>query len=195
MAKKDYSDGLSFYKRKKKISYKAVHEVLSWLLSVLITVFLATALVMLFGMEVFMAGSSMRPGIEPEQDLLIDRFSYVLGKPHAGHVVIFLPNGNENSYYYTKRVVACPGDTVQIKNGRLYVNGELSEYIESYISDPGIAENELTLENNEYFLMGDNPSESEDSRSSGIGPVLLTDIKGHVWFKLPVEGGKMGIVR
>lgn len=137
----------------------------------------------------------MEPNIEPEQSMLIDRFSYVLGKPKHGHVVIFLPNGNENSCYYTKRVVAVPGDTVKVENGRLFVNGEISKVCSGYISEPGIAENEITLDINEYFVMGDNPGESEDSRSSGIGPVPLADIKGHVWFKLPQGGKKMGFVR
>ncbi|MCR4616860.1 MAG: signal peptidase I [Lachnospiraceae bacterium] len=193
MAKR--TGGLSFYKRKKKISYKMVHEVISWILSVFITIFLGTALVMLFGMKISVVGVSMEPIIEAEQSVLIDRFSYVLGKPKTGHVVIFFPNGNENSYYYTKRVVAVPGDRVKIQNGRLYINDEPSEVCTAYISEPGIAENEITLGINEYFLIGDNPSESEDSRSSGIGPVPLSDIKGHVWFKMPQGGRKMGFVR
>ena len=188
-------NGLSFYKRKKKISFKIIHEIIGWILSILITVFLGTALVMLFGMRVSMVGSSMEDGIIADQGLLIDRFTYVLGKPKAGHVVIFLPNGNENSYYYTKRVVACPGDTVLITGGRLYVNGEKSKVLDAYITDSGLAENEIVLDINEYFLMGDNPSESEDSRSSGIGPVPIEDIKGHVWFKMPANGGKMGLVK
>ncbi len=188
-------NGLSFYKRKKKISFKIIHEIIGWILSILITVFLGTALVMLFGMRVSMVGSSMEDGIIADQGLLIDRFTYVLGKPKAGHVVIFLPNGNENSYYYTKRVVACPGDTVLITGGRLYVNGEKSKVLDAYITDAGLAENEIVLDINEYFLVGDNPSESEDSRSSGIGPVPIEDIKGHVWFKMPANGGKMGLVK
>ncbi len=190
-----HQNGLSFYKRKKKISLKVIHEIAGWILSILITVFLGTALVMLFGMKVSMVGTSMENGLLADQGLLIDRFTYVLGKPKAGHVVIFLPNGNENSYYYTKRVVACPGDTVEITGGKLYVNGEKSEIMEAYISEAGLAENEITLDINQYFLMGDNPSESEDSRSSGIGPVPIEDIKGHVWFKMPISGGKMGLVR
>ena len=74
-----------------------MHEVISWILSVLIAIFLGTALVMLFGMKIQVVGASMEPNIEAEQSMLIDRFSYVLGKPKPGHVVIFLPNGNENS--------------------------------------------------------------------------------------------------
>ncbi len=188
-------NGLSFYKRRKKLSYKAIHEIFGWILSIIITIFLATALVLLFGMKAEVSGFSMEPMIKSGQSVLVDRFSYVLGKPKAGHVVLFLPNGNENSNYYAKRVVAVPGDTVLIEAGHLYVNGVPSEIMTSYISEAGIAETELVLENGEYFVMGDKPSESEDSRSSGIGPVSIEDIVGKVWYKLPVQGGKMGFVK
>ncbi len=188
-------NGLSFYKRRKKISHKAIHEIFGWILSVFITIFLGTALVVLFGMKTEVSGFSMEPVIKNSQPVLVDRFSYVLGKPKVGHVVLFLPNGNENSNYYAKRVVATPGDTVLIEAGHLYVNGVPSEIMTSFISEAGIAETELVLETGEYFVMGDKPSESEDSRSSGIGPVSVEDIVGKVWFKLPVQGGKMGFVK
>ncbi len=193
MAKR--TEGLSFYRRKKKINSKHVKEIFSWIISILIVVFAACALVMLYGMTSNVVGISMEPGLKNEQGILVDRFKYVLGKPKAGDIVLFLPNGNENAYYYTKRVVAVPGDTVVIKNARLYVNGEVSTVIEQYIYEAGIAENELVLETGQYFVMGDAPSDSEDSRSSGLGPVDLEDIVGRVWFKLPCEDGKMGFVK
>ncbi len=188
-------NGLSFYKRRKKLSYKAIHEIFGWILSIIITIFLATALVLLFGMKAEVSGFSMEPSIKSGQTVLVDRFSYVLGKPKPGQVVLFLPNGNENSNYYTKRVVAVPGDKVLIEAGHLYVNGIPSEVATSYISESGIAETELLLETGEYFVMGDKPSESEDSRSSGIGPVSIDDIVGRVWYKLPIQGGKMGFIK
>lgn len=193
MAKR--TEGLSFYRRKKKINSKHVKEIFSWIISILIVVFAACALVMLYGMTSNVVGISMEPGLKNEQGILVDRFKYVLGKPKAGDIVLFLPNGNENAHYYTKRVVAVPGDTVVIKNARLYVNGEVSTVIEQYIYEAGIAENELVLETGQYFVMGDAPSDSEDSRSSGLGPVDLEDIVGRVWFKLPCEDGKMGFVK
>ena len=187
--------GLSFYKRRKKLSYKAIHEIFGWILSVIITIFLGTALVLLFGMKAEVNGFSMEPAIKSGQSVLVDRFSYVLGKPKTGQVVLFLPNGNENSNYYTKRVVAVPGDTVLIEAGHLYVNGVPSEVATSFVSESGIAGTELVLETGEYFVMGDKPSESEDSRSSGIGPVSIDDIVGRVWYKLPIQGGKMGFIK
>lgn len=193
MAKR--SEGLSFYRRKKKINSKHVREIFSWIISIMVVVFVACALVMLFGMTSNVVGISMEPGLKSEQRILVDRFKYVLGKPKTGDIVLFLPNGNENAHYYTKRIVAVPGDTIVVKNGRLYVNDVLSPVMMQYIYEPGIAENELVLETGQYFVMGDAPSDSEDSRSSGLGPVDIEDIVGRVWFKLPCEDGKMGFVK
>lgn len=188
-------EGLSFYRRKKKIDSKIIHEIFSWLISIIVVIFVGSALVMLLGMKISVVGISMEPSIANEQRILIDRFSYVLGKPKPGHVVVFLPNGNENSYYYTKRIIAVPGDTVLIENGRVYVNGAVSEYVTDYVAEPGIAKNEIVLGQDEYFVMGDSPSDSEDSRYSGLGPVEMSDIVGKAWFKLPCENGKMGFIK
>ena len=193
MAKR--TEGLSFYRRKKKIESEHVREIFSWIISIFIVIFAACTLVMLFGMTSNVVGISMEPGLMSEQRILVDRFRYVLGKPKAGDVVLFLPNGNENAHYYTKRVVACPGDTLVIEDGRLYVNGDVSIVFGQYIEEAGIIENELTLQTGQYFVMGDAPSDSEDSRSSGLGPVDIEDIVGRVWFKLPCEDGKMGFVK
>ena len=63
------------------------------------------------------------------------------------------------------------------------------------ITDAGIAENELTLKNGEYFCIGDSPSSSEDSRSANVGPVSEKDIIGKAWFKLGKDDSSMGLIR
>ena len=89
--------------------------------------------------------------------------------------------------------MAIPGDTVQVVDGVLLVNGIPCALQESYssIEDEGTAGNLITLEDEEYFVMGDNPQESEDSRSAGIGTVGEEDIIGTVWLALP--GGGAGL--
>jgi signal peptidase I len=117
--------------------------------------------------------------------------------PQKGDVVVFLPNGNANSHYYVKRVVATPGDKVQIINGSLYINGVIaSDDDEKYdkMEDAGIASNEIKLESGEYFVLGDNRNSSEDSRSANIGVVRTNMLIGKVWFKLKYEDAKGGFV-
>lgn len=187
--------GLSFYKRKKKISSAAVREVFIILFGMAAAVFIGVVLTFFFGTYTNMVGASMEPGLHNGQRIYVNRFSYILATPKAGDVVVFLPNGNKNTHFYVKRVVACPGDTVKIENGVLYVNGEISPWVNVKIMDSGIAEVELKLELEEYFCIGDNPGSSEDSRSANIGPVSEKDIVGKAWLHLGNEEDNIGLVK
>ena len=186
---------LSFYKKKKKISPAIVREVFTWIFGILVAVFIAGVLVYFLGMTTNVVGVSMEPVLYNEQTVYINRFLYLVSSPARGDVVVFLPNGNENSHYYVKRVVAVPGDRIVVSNGVLYVNGLESPWVKERISDPGIAVNELTLGLGEYFCIGDNPGNSEDSRSANIGPVQEADIIGKVWFRASCKEIGMGFVK
>ncbi len=188
--------GLSFYRRRKKINAAVLSEVMQVLAGCAIAVFLAVALVYFVGTRTAVVGESMQPAVYNGQSVLINRFAYKLGRPRAGDVVVFLPNGNPNAHYYVKRVVGCPGDTVLIRDGHLYVNGELvGEDTYDLISEAGIAENGIRLGEDEYFVMGDNCNSSEDSRSGNIGPVSGEHIVGEAWFRLPSGSHDMGLIR
>lgn len=189
------SKGLTFYRRKKRISSAIVREVFSWLFGIAVAIFIACVSAFFFGMEIKVVGASMEENLYNGQSVLVDRFIYLLTKPKQGQVVIFLPNGNENAHYYVKRVVACPGDRVRITNGILYVNDEESEWIKDKISDAGIAANEFTLDSSEYFCIGDNVNNSEDSRSANIGPVNERDIIGKAWLHFRCQEEGMGLVK
>lgn len=187
--------GLSFYKRKKKISSSLVREVFSWIFGILAAIFIAAVLNFFFGMTTNVVGVSMEPTLYNGQKIFINRFLYVLSTPKAGDVVVFLPNGNENAHYYVKRVVAVPGDKILIKDGTLYVNGLESSWVTGRLADAGIAANEFVLDSGEYFCIGDNPGNSEDSRSANIGPVEEKDIIGKAWFHTSCEEAGMGLVK
>ena len=139
----------------------------------------------------------MEPVLYNGQGILINRFIYRLTSPKRGDIVAFLPNGNKNSHYYLKRVVGLPGETVQIIGGYVYINGELLLEGENYdkIADPGIAENEIILGSDEFFVLGDNRNNSEDSRSGNIGAIKKETIAGKAWFCLPCEDAGMGLIR
>ena len=94
-----------------------------------------------------------------------------------------------------RRVIACPGDTVQIKNGKVYINGALykEDIVSASIEDPGVAADEVKLGDDEYFVLGDNRNSSEDSRMANIGNVKKDYIIGKAWFHF--KGfGKMGLI-
>ncbi|MBE5883285.1 MAG: signal peptidase I [Lachnospiraceae bacterium] len=187
--------GLSFYRRKKKINSAIIREIFSWIFGIGVSVFLAAVLVFFLGMSTNVVGVSMEPTLYNGQQVFINRFSYVLSSPQRGHVVIFLPNGNENAHYYVKRVVGVPGDYVQIMDGVLYVNGMESEWNTDKILDSGIAEAGITLASGEYFCVGDNINNSEDSRSANIGPVNEGDIIGKAWFHMSAGDDGIGFVK
>ena len=109
--------------------------------------------------------------------------------------MVFLPNGNENAHYYVKRVVAVPGDEVEVIGGIFYVNGLERPWEKEKLGDAGIAGAGLILESGEFFCIGDNPGNSEDSRSANIGPVKESDIIGKVWFRAPLGENGMGFVK
>ena len=187
--------GLSFYKRKKTISTAHVREVFTWLFGIMAAIFIAVVLNVFLGMSTSVVGVSMEPTLYNGQQIFINSFVYLISSPKAGDVIVFLPNGNENAHYYVKRVTAVPGDRVLISGGILYVNGEESPWVTEKLVNAGIAANEFTLENGEYFCIGDNPGNSEDSRSANVGPVKETDIIGKVWFRAPYQEEGMGFVK
>ena len=157
-------------------------------------ILVAFLLVFTFFTSVKMAGVSMRPTIEDETNLLINRGRYLFMKPSHNHIVAFESLSNEQDTIYVKRVVAVPGDTVVIKGGRLFVNGEKYDDVADTesITYSGLAEMQLTLGDDEYFVLGDNRNNSEDSRYQSIGLISKKQIKGKVWFKLSF--GDFGIV-
>jgi len=187
--------GLNFAKRRNKFSSDSVREVFSYIFGIIIAVALAIFLTYNWGIRTSVIGVSMEDTLYSGQTILISRLSYLLSKPKVGDIIVFKPNGNENTHYYVKRVVALPGDTVEIKSGRLYVNGIMEESDYDKIADPGLAEELMTLGVDEYFVLGDNRNNSEDSRSGNIGPVNKSIIAGRAWFKFTMNDSYWGIIK
>ena len=187
--------GLNFYQRKKKISANVIKEILNYLFIVLASMLVAFVLVFSVGMKTGIIGVSMEPQLYNGQQVLVNRFIYRLTSPDRGDVVVFLPSGNQNTHYYVKRVVALPEDRVVIRDGVLYINDlPYTDRTLDKIADPGILSNELTLEKDEYFVIGDNINNSEDSRSGNIGPVKASSIIGKVWFHMASDASPMGFM-
>lgn len=187
--------GLTFYEKEKKINKSTIHEILSTLFYCGVAVFLAFVLVFSVGMKISMVGVSMEPALYNGQEVLVNRFIYKITSPKRGDVIAFLPNGNQNSHYYLKRIVGLPGESIQIIDGYVYINGErLPEDEYDKMADYGIVGNEIQLGSDEYFVLGDNRNMSEDSRSGNIGAVKKDTIAGKAWFHLSCDEEGTGFV-
>lgn len=189
--------GLTFYQKKKKINPKVIKDIGEMIVGSLIAVFLAFVIVFSVGMRTSVIGDSMEPVLYNGQEILMNRVIYRLSLPKRGDVVVFLPNGNQNSHYYVKRVVGLPGEKIQIQNGSVYIDGVLLEEDDSFdkMIDAGIAANELELASDEFFVLGDNRNSSEDSRSGNIGAVKKDNIIGKAWFHMATEEETIGVIK
>ena len=165
--------GLNFGRRKKKINFAVVKEVLSWTVEIALTLLIAFTFVYFIGLRTSVVGQSMSKTLNGGDQILVNRFVYKVTDPKTNDIVVFLPNGNEKSHYYVKRVIGVPGDTVQIKNGTVYVNGKAfdEETDVASIEDAGLAAE-------------DNRNNSEDSRYANIGNIKKDYIIGKAWFRI-----------
>lgn len=190
------SKGLHFYRKRKTISVGLLKEIGSWTFLFVLAVLIAFVFVYSVGLKTSVIGASMEPCLYNGQSVLINKISYSFGSPKRGDVIVFLPNGNENTHYYIKRVIGLPGETIMISDGRIYLDGYFYEEDDSYdtMEDGGIAEKGITLGDEEYFVLGDNRNNSEDSRSANVGAVKEDTIAGKAWFKLGDGIDKMGFI-
>lgn len=181
---------IQFGKEKKQIDYDLIRTVGIWAFKIILVCLLALVIVFYFGRQVKNSGDSMCPAVLDGDIVLVNRMIYDASKPKRGDIIVFKPNGNENARSYIKRIIGLPGETVQIKDGEIYIDGEKLEekYETTAIEDAGTASEEITLDGDEYFVLGDNRRNSEDSRMADIGNVKRSEIEGKAWFVLSTKG-------
>lgn len=178
--------GLNFRRRKKRINTAVLREAVIWIGEAALAFGFACILVIFFGSALSNVGQSMEPAIYSGDRVLVNRLIYRIKAPDYGDLVVFKPNGNENAHYHIKRVVGVPGDTVTIESGRVFIDGELlnEEILTESMFDAGVASAPVKLGEDEYFVLGDNRNNSEDSRNADIGNVRREDIMGMAWFNI-----------
>lgn len=142
----------------------------------------------------YVQGASMEPNFFDHEYLIIDEISYRLREPERGEVVVF-HYPNDPKQFFIKRVIGLPGETVEIKDGKVKIynkdfpNGKILDET-SYLDQDFTASTQVvTLKSDEYFLLGDNRASSLDSRI--FGPVKNTHIVGRVWVRgYPIDRWK-----
>ena len=198
MKKKNH---LKFTNRSKKLKFekKNYHITKNSLIlagAILCVCLVAVLLIAFFGHRVSNAGDAMSPTIENGEVVLVDRLIVDMKTPSRGTVVAFRPDGNREVHLLIRRIVGLPGETIQIKDGMIYIDGEIYLEKKDYpaMTDAGLAEEPITLGTNQYFVLGDNRNNSEDSRYADVGVVSGKNIEGKVWFVLS-PSDHMGLVK
>src|SRR3954453_900387 len=166
----------------------------SWIRDLLVSVFLAILVILFLYQPVKVEGTSMMPALVDQERIFINKFVYRLGMGDISRgdmVVFWFPMDPTKSYI--KRVIGVPGDTVEVDNGTVIVNNQrldesyvLSEYRDRQSMAP------FKVQPDEFFVMGDHRSSSNDSRSWGPVPRMYIYGKA-VFIYWPLE--KMGIVK
>ena len=137
-------------------------------------------------------GNSMESTLENGDDIIVEKFSYLTNNPERYDIIVFRESESVN---YIKRVIALPGETIQITEGKIYINERaiFDAYGNAKMEDGGIAEKPIKLGQDEYFVLGDNRNASKDSRDKAVGVIKRDQIIGKAWLRvLPFDNfGKL----
>ncbi|MBD8931095.1 MAG: signal peptidase I [Ruminococcus sp.] len=170
-------------------------ELLSWLIYIVIVVILSLGIITFIGQRTKVSGHSMETTLSDGDNLIVDKISYRFRDPERFEIIVF-PFQYEEHTYYIKRIIGLPGETVQVIDGYVYINGEVLDenYGLEVMDDPGIAAEPITLGEDEYFVLGDNRNHSSDSRDPSVGVLHRDDIMGRAWIRIwPFD--KFGVIK
>lgn len=173
-------------------SLKAVNNVFMLAVCLLLGFFIASLITHFVAYQTTVEGQSMEPTLSDGDSVIIQKLSYYWREPQRFDVIVFpvkAAEGGEDAEgsFYVKRIIGLPGETVQVRDGFVYIDGEKLEadkYCLSKILDGGNAEVPVKIKKNEYFVLGDNRNMSTDSRNSYVGMVKKKDISGKVFLRI-----------
>ena len=164
---------------------KELREALGWILYILIVVCATYLIVTYVGQRTKVSGDSMQATLQDGDNLIVDKISYRFRDPKRFEIIV-LPYRYDEDTYYIKRIIGLPGETVQIIDGYVYINGEqLDEnYGLEVMNNAGNAAQPITLGEDEYFVLGDNRNRSADSRESSVGVLHRDELIGRAWVRI-----------
>lgn len=162
-----------------------IKELAGWLLYIVLIIAFTWFVVTFVGQRTEVSGSSMETTLSDKDQLIVDKMTYRFRDPKRYDIVVF-PYQYQDNTYYIKRIIGLLGETVQILSGMVYIDGmRLDEhYGNEIMENPGIAEEPLTLGEDEYFVLGDNRNNSSDSRASDVGLIHRKDLIGRAWIRV-----------
>ncbi len=171
-------------KAKQNTETSLAREVFEWILVIVISAALAFALDKFIIVNAKIPSASMEPTIMTGDRLIGSRLAYKDEDPQRGDVVIFLFPDNEEEYFI-KRVIGLPGETVNIRSGKVYINDSPYPLDESayIVTEPLGDFGPYVVPEGAYFMMGDNRNNSLDSRFWNQKYVYKDKILGKAWVR------------
>ena len=140
-----------------------------------------------YGIQNVMIDQAMAPTLQSEDVVLVDKMAYRIGEPQRMDIVVVRIGSTDHGLSYIRRIVGLPGDKIRISGEQLVINDEpaVIEFNQDAIEDAGTADQEVTLEDDEYFVLSDNYNNSrDDSRLDSFGMISESQIAGKVWFRI-----------
>lgn len=171
-------------------------ELLGWVVYFVIIIAMTYLIVTYVGQRTSVSGDSMEPMLSNGDNLIVDKISYRFKDPERYDIIVF-PYQHEPNTYYIKRIIGLPGETVRIVEGYVYIDGwklESDIYGAEVMEYGGIAEEPITLGEDEYFVLGDNRNHSADSREANVGVLTRDMLMGRAWVRIfPFD--KIGVIK
>lgn len=187
MGKKIYS---SRKEKPEKIEQNKIKDILGLILYCIVVVAIMFLVIKYVGQRTVVIGDSMESTLQDGDNLITDKLTYHFVDPKRYDIVVF-PFKDNTSQLLIKRIIGMPGETVQIIDGKIHINGyELDEdYGNAVMESAGLASEPITLGNDEYFVLGDNRNNSQDSRFESVGNIHRSDLIGRAWVRIwPLDG-------
>ncbi len=161
---------------KKYIKDEKIVKIVDYCITAILCVAVFFGVRAFVGVPIQADGVSMTPTIDNNDMVLVNRLSYIFTSPKKGDVIIFPYGDNE---MYIKRIIGMPGDEILIENGKIYINGDVYEdEFESQLTAYGDREYPIIVEEDTYYVLGDNRKVSRDSRYSSVGEIHKDEIIG-----------------
>ena len=181
---KNWKQSPKIQEAKEKLEDEKVRGFMRWVFEIVVTLVLAAMVGIMLFQTVTMQESSMEPTIAVGDRFFINRVVYKFSSPKRGDLIVFRTNASDDAALHIRRVIGLPGETIQISGGRILIDGEAYKEGKDFpmISNPGLVSSSITLESGEYFVLGDNRNNSEDSRYADIGMIKKRYIAGKIWF-------------
>ena len=170
-------------------------EIISLLIYIAVVMGITFLIIHFVGQRTYVSGSSMESTLSDGDNLIVDKLTYHFSDPKRYDIIVF-PYQYEDNTYFIKRIIGLPGETVQIVDGTIYIDGEVlnESYGREVMQNSGMAADPITLGEDEYFVLGDNRNDSTDSRDPSVGKIKRNQIIGRAWVRIwPLS--KIGILR